>query len=60
MITPERMQRYKLQAIASVASRANNKNAPGITTVQVTPHDLLDLILNFEEKLNEIKEDSSK
>lgn len=49
MITPERLEMYKKQAIASVASRAKNLRAPGVSMVQVSPHDLLDLILSFEE-----------
>ena len=48
MITPERLEGYKKQAIASVASRVRNPRAPGIAMVQVSPHDLLDLILSFE------------
>lgn len=51
MITPERLAMYKKKAIASVASRANNPRAPGVSMVQVSPHDLLDLILAFEETL---------
>lgn len=53
MITPERLATYKKQALASVEARARNKNAPGITMVQVSPHDLLDLILNFEQAVEE-------
>lgn len=53
MITAERLAIYKKQAIASVAARAANKNAPGITLVSITPHDLLDLILHFEEGMME-------
>lgn len=49
MITPERLALYKKQALESVAARAKNKNAPGISMVRVSPHDLLDLILSFEE-----------
>ena len=49
MITPERLAAYKKQALASVAARAANKAAPGVTCVSVSPHDLLDLILSFEE-----------
>lgn len=53
MITPERLDVYKKKALASVASRANNPRAPGIAMVQVSPHDLLDLILSFEEVTKE-------
>jgi hypothetical protein len=49
MITPERLAAYKKQAIASVAARAKNQNAPGVTCISVSPLDLLDLILSFEE-----------
>lgn len=52
MITPERLATYKKNAIASVASRAKNPAAPGISMVQVSPHDLLDLILAFEEQVD--------
>lgn len=53
MITAERLARYKRQALDSVKARVTNKNAPGISTVSVTPHDLLDLILSFEEVMTE-------
>lgn len=49
MITAERLARYKKLALASVAARAKNPKAPGITCVEVTPHDLLDLVHAFEE-----------
>lgn len=51
MITPERLETYKKKALESVASRVKNPAAPGISMVQVSPHDLLDLLLSFEEKL---------
>ena len=57
MITPERLALYKKQALESVAARAKNPNAPGITMVRVSPHDLLDLILLFEEKVLEGRDD---
>lgn len=49
MITPERLETYKKKALASVASRAKNPRAPGVAMVPVSPHDLLDLVLSFEE-----------
>jgi hypothetical protein len=48
MITPERLEKYKKQAIAAVAARVKNVNAPGVSCIAVSPHDLLDLILHFE------------
>jgi hypothetical protein len=51
VITPERLKTYKDQALAAVAARAKNPKAPGVSCVAVTPHDLLDLILMFEETL---------
>lgn len=51
MITPERLALYKKQAIASVAAPARNINAPGITLIAVSPHDLLKFIECFAEKL---------
>lgn len=49
MITDDRAEHYKKQALRSVESRARNLAAPGIATVQVTPHDLLDLLKAREE-----------
>lgn len=51
MITPERLAQYKKRAIDSVASRVKNPAAPGVSMVQVSPHDLLDLILSFEDRI---------
>lgn len=48
MITPERLAMYKKLSINSVAQRAKNLAAPGITMVAISPHDLLDLIFSFE------------
>lgn len=50
MITRERLEHYKKQAISSVAARAEDRNQPGVTCVVVTPHDLLDLVLCYEEQ----------
>lgn len=49
MITPERVESYKKLALRSVAARAKNPLAPGIACVQLSPHDVLDLIHAFEE-----------
>lgn len=48
MITAERLAAYKTQAIAAVASRANNPAAPGVACVNASPHDMLDLIQHYE------------
>lgn len=48
-MTPERQAAYKQQALKSVAARAANKNAPGITTVAVSPHDLLGMLKAVQE-----------
>lgn len=50
MITKERLAAYKRRALASVASRANNPAAPGVACVSITPHDLLALLLSYEER----------
>ncbi len=59
MITPERIVAYKKQAIGSISSRVKNPAAPGVSMVQVSPHDLLDLILSFEEVSKKGKENES-
>lgn len=59
MITPERVERYKQLALRSVAARAKNLAAPGITCVEVTPHDLLDLLHAYEELVRRVAEEAS-
>ena len=49
MITPERIDQYKRQALRSVGRRAKNPAEAGIAAVPVSPHDLLTLISSFEE-----------
>lgn len=49
MMTSERAELYKKQALASVAARAKNPAAPGITSIMVTPHDVLDLLAAYDE-----------
>lgn len=49
-MTPERQAAYKQQALKSVAARANNKNAPGISMIAVTPHDLLVMLEAYEKQ----------
>lgn len=41
MITPERIERIKKEALASIGARAKNPKAPGISMVRVTPHEAL-------------------
>lgn len=60
MISPERLAAYKKQALKSVAARTKNPNAPGLSCVPVSPHDLLDLILHFEESVMEQKDDPAE
>ena len=48
-VTPERQAAYKQQALKSVAARASNKNAPGISMVAVSPHDLLEMLKAVQE-----------
>ena len=57
MITPERAALYKKQALAAVAARAKNPKAPGITSVAVSPHDVLDLVHAYEQQQQERKDD---
>lgn len=52
MITPERAARYKKQALKSLSAKALNPKTAGVATVPVSPHDLLDLLLSFEEYLS--------
>lgn len=49
-MTPERQAAYKQQALKSVAARAANKNAPGITSIAVSPHDLLKMLEAYEKQ----------
>lgn len=53
MITPERLAMYKRLALRAVAARAKNPAAPGISCVNMSPHDALDLILHFEKSVEE-------
>lgn len=60
MITPERAELYKKQALSSVAARAKNPAAPGITSIMVTPHDVLDLLACHEELQRLQQEETAK
>lgn len=60
MITAERVELYKKQALASVAARAKNPAAPGITSVMVSPHDVLDFIHSYEELVRRSQEETAK
>ncbi len=44
MITESRVDHYRALAIRSVAAKAKNPAQAGIACVQITPHDLLELL----------------
>lgn len=57
---PERLVALKQQALTSVAARAKNKNAPGISMVAISPHELLELLLTFEQVQRSSQVDSER
>lgn len=55
MITEQRADKYREQAIKSVAAKAKNPAQAGIACVEVTPHDLLELVDAWVQvKLNKV------
>lgn len=45
----ERLERYKKQALAAIAARANNPAQVGVRAITLSPHDVLKLIEAFEQ-----------
>ena len=60
MITQERLAGYKRAALKSVEHCVVNPAAPGMACVSVSPHDLLDLILHYEETALEQKDEAAQ
>lgn len=56
-MNPDRLAIIKKQALASITSRANNLNAPGVTMVAVSPHEALEMVAAIEEQITAAMEE---
>jgi hypothetical protein len=53
-MNPDRLVAIKKQALKSIASRANNPLAPGVSMVAITPHEALEMVAAIDDQLTSI------